>query len=59
MDEDAPGKDLLTYYKNQGDIKSPQWETGYTEQKQVDLETEVKKSQNMLKKLLKNLEKLL
>ena len=55
VDEDAPGKDLLTYYKNQGDIKDPQWETGYTEQKQVDLETEVKKSQNIVKKAAKEL----
>ncbi len=55
VDEDAPGKDLLAYYKKQGDIKSPQWETGYTEQKQVDLEAEVKKSQNIVKKAAKEL----
>ena len=55
VDEDAPGKDLLGYYKKEGDIKDPQWETGYTEQKQVDLETEVKKSQNIVKKAAKEL----
>lgn len=57
VDEDAPGKDLLTYYKNRGDIESPRWETGYTEQKQVDLEAEVKKSQNIVKKAAKELGK--
>ena len=55
VDEDAPGKDLLGYYKKEGEIKDPQWETGYTEQKQVDLETEVKKSQNIVKKAAKEL----